>query len=56
MNWTEKDPILSQVHRFVLHRWPNIVDNKHTPRVRKETQRKSGNKRQRDSKKKRYSP
>ena len=26
-NWTEKDPILSRVHRFVLHGWPNIVDN-----------------------------
>ena len=26
-NWTEKDPLLSRVHHFVLHRWPNIVDN-----------------------------
>ena len=26
-NWTEKDPILSRVHHFVLHGWPNIVDN-----------------------------
>ena len=42
-NWTEKDSILSQVHCFVLDRWPNIVDNKQTPRVRKETQRKRGN-------------
>ena len=41
-NWTETDPILSQVHCFVLHRWPNIVDNKQTPKVRKKTQRKVG--------------
>ena len=26
-NWTEKDPILSRVHCFVLYGWPNIVDN-----------------------------
>ena len=55
-NWNEKDSILSQVHHFVLDRWPNIVDNKQTPRVRKETQRKRVNERQRDSKKKGYSP